>query len=81
MDEILRTLNKLTSEDNEDLTSGDVNAASVIQDNVASNAVERPESLTVDQIEVCMKFYERFAKQSIILLIRIQTKLSLKYLL
>jgi hypothetical protein len=62
VDEILRTLNKLTSEDNEDLTSGDVNAASVIQDNVASNAVERPESLTVDQIEVCMKFYERFAK-------------------
>jgi hypothetical protein len=80
MDEILSTLTSLTSEDNEDLTSGDLNAASVIQDNVAINAVERPESLTVDQLEVCMKFYERVAKQSIILLKRIQTKLSLKYL-
>ena len=52
MDEILSTLTSLTSEDNEDLTSGDLNAASVIQDNVAINAVERPESLTVDQLEI-----------------------------
>ena len=71
MDEILGTLTNLTSEDNEDLTSGDLNGASVILDNVAVNAVERPESLTVDQLEVCIQA----CCETVILLIR----MSLKY--
>jgi len=74
VDEILGTLTNLTSEDSDDLTSGDLNGASVILDNVAINAVQRPASLTVVQLEVCMNML-----QNSHLLLRIQTKLSLKY--
>jgi len=74
VDEILGTLTNLTSEDSDDLTSGDLNGASVILDNVAINAVQRPGSLTVVQLEVCMNML-----QNSHLLLRIQTKLSLKY--
>ena len=72
MDGILRILTNLTSEGY--LTSGDLNGASVILDNVANNAVQWPKSLTDDQLEVCMNML-----QNSHLLLRIQTKLSLKY--